>query len=159
MDSNFFQEKIMKYLELGIVLEDFDYKEKGKIYIPILLPEISGTAPIREKQIRGSVSNIKNKTGVNGIGAYEISNYVEMNVPGYIAECLKDQNNKIKKGTQLLIAFMAGEINMPVIVGVADTNIPNSTIESLTNKISTLETEVECLKKEMEVLKNGGENS
>ena len=33
MDSNFFQNKEMHYNELGVVLEDFKYTEKAKVYM------------------------------------------------------------------------------------------------------------------------------
>ena len=42
MDSNFFQNKEMHYNELGVVLEDFKYTEKAKVYIGVLLPEVQG---------------------------------------------------------------------------------------------------------------------
>lgn len=118
MDLNYFQEKIMKYVEIGIVLEDFNYKEKGKIFIPILLPETTRTAPVRNKAIKVPTNNILNRTGVNGISTPEISNYVELSVPLYIGESLKDENDIIKKDTVFLITFVGGEINHPRIIGV-----------------------------------------
>ena len=42
MDSNFFQNKEMHYNELGVVLEDFNYTKKAKVYIGVLLPEVQG---------------------------------------------------------------------------------------------------------------------
>lgn len=120
MDSNFFQNKEMHYNELGVVLEDFYYTEKAKVYIGVLLPEIQGNSPINNNIVRGSTSNILNKTGSQGITSAQVSNYVELLVPRYIGETLKNNINIIKKGTQLLISFIGGEINKPVVVGVVN---------------------------------------
>ena len=120
MDSNFFQNKEMHYNELGVVLEDFNYTKKAKVYIGVLLPEIQGNSPINNKIVRGSTSNILNKTGSQGITSAQVSNYVELLVPRYIGETLKNDRDIIKKGTQLLISFIGGEINKPVVVGVVN---------------------------------------
>ena len=110
MDSNFFQNKEMHYNELGVVLEDFKYTEKAKVYIGVLLPEVQGNSPINNKIVRGSTSNT----------SAQVSNYVELLVPRYIGETLKNNEDIIKKGTQLLISFIGGEINKPVVIGVVN---------------------------------------
>ncbi len=156
MDSNFFSKKEMKYIEIGTILEDFNWKEKGKIFINILLPEVASNTPMRNKVPKNSVSNIKNKKGANGIVAPKISNYVELYIPGWIGSVIKNDKDIIEKGTKVLISFIAGEINKPQIVGVVDLeptlkeiNIANyeNAIVELTKRIETLENKIEELSK------------
>lgn len=160
MDSNFFSKKEMKYIEIGTVLEDFNWKEKGKIFINILLPEVASNTPMRNKVPKNSVSNIKNKKGANGIAAPKISNYVELYIPGWIGSVIKNDKDIIVKGTKVLISFVAGEINKPQIVGVVDL-IPTlkeintgggssdceDKIKELSEKLANDETELDKLSK------------
>lgn len=120
MNQDFFQDQDMKYIEYGVVLEDFKFTSPGKIYIPVLFPELASNAPMKATSARGSVANIINKDGAKGISTSTISNYIELKVPRYIANHLRNKEGIIKKGTRLYIAFIGGEINKPRVIGAED---------------------------------------
>ena len=120
MNQNFFQDQEMKYVEYGVVLEDFEFTSPGKIYIPVLFPELSSNVPMKVTSPRGSVSNITNSDGAKGISTSTVSNYIELVVPRYIANHLRNKDGIIKKGMRLLIEFAGGEINKPRIIGAED---------------------------------------
>jgi hypothetical protein len=118
MNTNFYQEKRFEFVEIAVAIEDFYYKNKGKFFIPILFPELTSTVAYTNSASRGSTSNILNYNSRHGIEATSVSNYVEMKVPEYIGESLKNEYNTIKAGTEFLIVFVGGEINNPKIIGV-----------------------------------------
>lgn len=118
MNSDFYQAKEFAYPEVGIVLEDFKYTSKGKIYIPILTPTMKGDKPIKEKKSKGSTSNIVNYNAKHGIKDCITSNYVELYVPTYIGYEIKNNKDMILKGTKFIISFIGGEVNDPKIIGL-----------------------------------------
>lgn len=118
MKNTFYQDFELKYPEIGIALEDFHYKSKAKIFIPVLLPEMSSTSATKGTRRSKAASNIVNSNGKRGIGSCTITNYVELTVPSYIASGLTDKDGIIKKGTKFILVFVGGEINNPKIIGV-----------------------------------------
>ena len=119
MNPNYYQDKRFEYPEEAVVLEDFYYKAKGKFFIPILCPELSSAIPYSNEANRGSTSNIINYNSRHGIKGTTVSNYVDLSVPEFIGNGIKDNYNMIKKGTKFLIVFVGGEINNPKIIGVS----------------------------------------
>lgn len=118
MNTNYYQDKRFEYPEVAIALEDFYYKGKGKFFIPVLFPELTSEVPYNNDTSRGSTSNIVNYNKRHGISNVTVSNYLELSVPSYIGESLKDEYETIKKGTKFIVVFIGGEINNPKIIGV-----------------------------------------
>ena len=118
MNTNYYQDKRFEYPEIAVAMEDFYYKGKGKFFIPILFPELTSKVPYSNETSRGSISNIVNYNKRHGIKNVVVSNYIELTVPEYISEHIKDESNMIKEGTEFIIVFIGGEINKPRIIGV-----------------------------------------
>ena len=118
MNTNYYQDKRFEYSEVAVVIEDFYYEGTGKFFIPILFPELSSDVPYNNIASKGSTANIINYNTRHGIKNVTVSNYIELKVPKYIAEFIKDEYNTIKKGTEFIIVFVGGEVNNPKIIGV-----------------------------------------
>ena len=120
MNTNFYQDKDFSYTEMGIVLEDFNcYYSKGKIYIPVLMPELSSSAPYRTTSKKPNTSNIVNYSSKHAVSSITRTNYIELKVPRYIgAELEPIGSNIVYKGQRVLITFVGGEVNNPKVIGV-----------------------------------------
>lgn len=118
MITSFYNDKEMKYTEIGIVLEKAYYTSKFKVAIPVLLPEVSTSTAFTESKTKPAVSNIMNKTARDKISTYTISNYIDLYIPTYMTSGITDKYGYIEKGTKLLITFIGGEVNKPAVIGV-----------------------------------------
>ena len=118
MNTNYYQDKRFEYSEVAVAIEDFYYEGTGKFFIPILFPELTSDVPYNNIASKGSTANIINYNTRHGIKNVTVSNYIELKVPKYIAEFIKDEYNTIKKGTEFIIVFVGGEVNNPKIIGV-----------------------------------------
>lgn len=120
MRSDFYKQKDFSYTEIGIVLEKVDVsKDKAKIFIPILFPELSSDKPYKIKERRPSTDNIVNYNSKHGVSSVTRTNYIELKIPRYIAKELEPIDSTIvNKGQKILITFVGGEINLPRVIGV-----------------------------------------
>ncbi len=107
-------------IEIGIALENFHYKSKGKFYVPALFPTLSSSSPYINTIPSGSTANIINKPSLP-ISSVNMSNYVELVVPEYITTELPKvpytNNEIIARGAQVQIMFTGGDITKPKVIG------------------------------------------
>lgn len=107
-------------IEIGIALEKFHYKSKGKFYIPSLLPLLSSSSPYNTTLSINSTSALVNKTSLP-VNSIKLSNYVELYVPEYVSNELPKvpltNEEIIAKGAQVQIVFTGGDITKPKIIG------------------------------------------
>ena len=122
MNSAFYQDREYAYSELGIVLEPFNYKtQKGKFYIPAIIPEVSSGKPFTTSVPKSSTSHIINYSSKHGIQGTTKSNFVELKIPNYIGAELKHIDPPeliVAKGERVIITFIGGELNNPKVIGV-----------------------------------------
>lgn len=122
MNTGFYREQNFNGTEIGINLKTVKNSNIIPIYIPSLIPYVSGGSPVNSKQGAPNASTILNANGRNGVSACTTSNYVDLAVPldTYRAYFYDEDKKeyKIPKGTQFIIAFPGGEINKPRIIGV-----------------------------------------
>lgn len=107
-NESFYTDMDFKYPEIGIALDSGS--DKVKVYIPALMPFVDGAGKAaKKKNIRAaSKSNIQNKESIS-ISTTIAKNYITMNVPKNI--------EKVSKNDKLVIVFIAGDPNKPVIIG------------------------------------------
>lgn len=102
----------MTHSEMVITLEDFEYGNKVKCYIPSLMPFLYKDKIIEEKS-RVNPTNIRNKNlSILGIGKYTSCNYIEL----YIPENISDSKYG-NKGDKFAAVFLGGDINKCTIIG------------------------------------------
>lgn len=122
MIGEYYQEQDFKYNEIATVLEDFEYRSKGKFFINSITPLISSSSPFNDKKGKKTTSNIINYSAKLAITSYTISNYVLLSVPEYMLTSniltVINEISIIKKGTKFIITFVGGDINKPRIIGV-----------------------------------------
>lgn len=110
----------MNTIEIGIVLENFHYRSKGKFFIPSLFPTLSSSSPYTNSIPPGSTANIINKPSLP-ISSINMSNYVDLMVPEYVTTELPKvpytNNEIIAKGAQVQIMFTGGDITKPKVIG------------------------------------------
>lgn len=118
MNADYYRDSSFCYTEKAIVLEDFHYLSPGKFYIPAIIPTVGGGSPFSSSVPKGSTSNIVNYSSKHGIQSCTVSNYVELMVPIYIGEHIKNIVDMIVKGTEFIVTFVGGEVDDPRILGL-----------------------------------------
>lgn len=139
-NKNFYEDLDMRYIEVGILLEDIELPKLptvqdilegkvttfraeelytdtiGKFCIPILFP-LEETAKDKEV-IHPVVRNITNDCNLI-VSPYQTSNYIELNIPKYI---LLNFLDIIPAGTRFLLCFIGGDIEIEDIrvIGVCE---------------------------------------
>lgn len=111
LENAFYDNLDLKYPEVGILLEDSkwkDKKEKAKIYIPILMPEVFNNGNILEERI-----SVGNAIIIN-------SNYVSLFIPDYIYHIDENNNKYLNKGTKLIVSFIGGDIDDAYVTGIIE---------------------------------------
>lgn len=109
MDADFYKgAKIdFKYPEVGICLEDTTGRT-AKIAIPIATPTLPMDGPYDNKDLKPSLSNILSDTKTIDISPCTVSNYIIMDLP--------DDIESLSKGDRVILIFIGGDINCPVIL-------------------------------------------
>ena len=109
MDGNFYKgSKIdFKYQEIGICLEDTKDRT-AKIAIPIATPTLPMDDPYDNKDLKQTPTNILSDTRSLDISPCTVSNYITMNLP--------DDIESLSKGDKVILIFIGGDINCPVIL-------------------------------------------
>lgn len=124
MNSAFYQNKEYAYSELGIVLEPFNYKtQKGKFFIPSIIPELDSSRPYTKTIPKASTSHIINYSAKHGVQGTTKSNFVELKIPNYIGAELRHIDIPeliVAKGEKVIITFIGGELSKPKVIGVYD---------------------------------------
>lgn len=111
MDRSFYKNENtdFKYPEIGICMENTIGDGKVKIFIPIATP----TLPIQDiydnKELSIPLHNIVSDTSSMDIFPCTISNYITMNLP--------DTIDSLSVGDKVILIFIGGDINKPVIIG------------------------------------------
>lgn len=109
MDSGFYRGSRIdfKYPEIGICIEDT--KDKfAKIAIPIATPTLPMDKPYDNKDLEPSLLNILSDTKSLDISPCIESNYITMKLP--------DDIESLSKGDKVILIFIGGDINCPVIL-------------------------------------------
>lgn len=111
MDRSFYknEETDFKYPEIGICMEDTNGDGTVKIFIPIATPTLPRTDIYDNKDLSIPLSNIVSNTESMDIFPCIISNYITMKLPKDI--------ESLTKGEQVVLIFIGGDINKPVIIG------------------------------------------
>lgn len=111
MDRAFYKNENtdFKYPEIGICMEDTKGDGKVKIFIPVATPILPNINIYDNKDLSIPLTNIVSDTSAMDIFPCIVSNYITMNLPKEI--------ESLKKDEQVVIIFIGGDINKPVIIG------------------------------------------
>lgn len=110
MDISFYKNENtdFKYPEIGICMEDTTDRTV-KIFIPIATPTLTNEQPYDNKDLLVSTRNIISDKSAMDIGPCTVSNYIIMNLP--------DSMESLKKDDKVILLFIGGDLNKPVIIG------------------------------------------
>lgn len=111
MDRSFYKEAKtdFKYPEIGICMQDTTGDGKVKIFIPIATPTLSSNSIYDNKDLPISTRNIISDVSSMDIYPCTISNYITMKLPSSI--------ESLKRNDKVILVFIGGDINKPVILG------------------------------------------
>lgn len=108
-DFEFYQNLDLRYPELAICIGDTKDKSIKKFYIPILTPLLNSDKPYDIKETNISKSNIISNSSSMDISVCTSSNYLELIIPDFI--------ENVEIGDELVIIFIGGDPNKPVLLG------------------------------------------
>lgn len=108
-NETFYKDLDFKYPEIGIALSE-GYGTNINVYIPSLMPLVENGG----KDSRVITNKITSKSNIINKGTFatidtKSSNYIPIYVASYLG--------KVYKGDKLVIVFIAGDPNEPVVIG------------------------------------------
>lgn len=111
MDRAFYknEDTDFKYPEIGICMENTKGDGKVKIFIPIATPTLPRDDIYDNRDLSIPLYNIVSDTTSMDIFPCTISNYITMNLPENI--------ESLSAGDKVVLIFIGGDINKPVIIG------------------------------------------
>lgn len=109
-DFEFYQDLDLRYPEIAICVGKTETDRKvAKFYIPILTPILNGDEPYDITDININKSNILSNSSSMDITACTSSNYLELIIP--------DSVDEVEVGDKLVVIFVGGDPNKPVLLG------------------------------------------
>lgn len=114
-NENFYSSDNMPYVEIAVLLQDCNKYNPGSK--PFYIPAIMGatTASTSTNKIPQNTSNIKNKNKQLGVNNISTTGSIVIPVPKQHVIYYKDKI--VPAGTEFLVAFIAGDITKPQIIG------------------------------------------
>lgn len=111
MDRSFYKNEKTDFIypEIGICMEDTNEDRAAKIFIPIATPTLPRNGIYDNKEPVTALSNIVSNTSSMDIFGCTISNYITINLP--------DNIDSLKVNDKVVLVFIGGDINKPVIIG------------------------------------------
>src|SRR5699024_6440060 len=107
MNKDFYNEIDYIYTEIGICMEDTEGPEV-KIAIPIATPTLPTDIAYDNKDLSVDTQNIVSDTTPMYIAPCITSNYITIKLPSEI--------ESLKKGDKVILIFIGGDVNSPVIL-------------------------------------------
>lgn len=110
MNVNFYEtgNLDLRYPEIGICMED-TVGPNVKMFIPIATPTLPSDDIYDNKDLAISTQNIISDTTSMFISPCTVSNYITIKLPSSI--------DSLSKGDKVILIFIGGDINKPVILG------------------------------------------
>lgn len=110
MDHDFYNNKPIdfKYPEIGVCMEDTNDYKQVKLAIPIATPTLSLESPYDYTELVNSTRNIISDTSNIFIHSVTTSNYITIDLP--------DDIGPLKQGDKVILIFIGGDLNKPVIL-------------------------------------------
>lgn len=102
----------LTHSEMVIALEDFQYGNKVKCYIPALMSLLNKDKIIEDKMRINTMNIINRNLSILGIGKYTSCNYIELFIPENISDSKQGH-----KGDKFAAIFLGGDINKCTIIG------------------------------------------
>lgn len=107
MDKAFYEKIDYKYPEIGVCMEDTE-GPNVKITIPIATPTLPSDILYDNKDLPVNIQNIVSDTTSMYIAPCTTSNYITIKLPSDIGS--------LKKGDKVILIFIGGDLNSPVIL-------------------------------------------
>lgn len=107
MNKDFYSNIDFKYPEIGVCMEDTT-GPNVKISIPIATPTLPIDIAYDNKDLSISTQNIVSDLTAMYISPCTTSNYITMKLPSEI--------ESLKKGDKVILLFIGGDLNSPVIL-------------------------------------------
>lgn len=107
MNKDFYSNIDFKYPEIGVCMEDTTGPDV-KISIPIATPTLPMDIAYDNKDLSISTQNIVSDLTAMYISPCTTSNYITMKLPSEI--------ESLKKGDKVILLFIGGDLNSPVIL-------------------------------------------